>query len=60
MFIHINDEKKSGRSYIKLGVILTIISIILVAIWTIYYFLFIYRYRVVYIGMGVNEPGNYM
>ena len=45
---------------LKLGVILTIVSLILVYAWTIYYFNNLYPHKEIYSGMGdADDKENY-
>ena len=59
-FWHSEDTTKKGRSMLKLGVILVIVSLILVYAWTIYYFNNLYPYKDIESGMGdQDDPENY-
>ena len=54
------DDTRSGRSMMKLGVILAIITVTLATIWTCIYISAIYPYKDVYHGMGdADDYYNY-
>ena len=51
-FLYSEDTTKNGRERLKLGVVLVIVAVILIATWTLYYYLVLYSYKDVYNGMG--------
>ena len=59
-FLYSEDKTKNGRERLKLGVILVIVAVILIATWTLYYYLVLYSYKDIYNGTGNKEdPDNY-
>ena len=52
------SETKDGRGWLQVGVVLVIISLILVCIWTLYYFSNMYQYKYVYQGYGDPDDGD--
>ena len=58
--MYAEDGTKNGRERLKLGVILVIVGVILIASWTLYYYLVLYSYKDVYNGMGdKGDTENY-
>ena len=58
--LYSEDTTKEGRGRLQKGIILVIVSVVLIASWTIYYYLILYKYKDVYNGTGdKDDPENY-
>ena len=55
-----NEEKRQGRKKLKVGVILTIMSVIMVYAWKLVYYTSLYEKKEIYIGAGdqTEDPNN--
>ena len=57
--LYSEDTTKEGRGRLQKGIILVIVSVVLIASWTIYYYLILYKYKDVYNGTGdKDDPEN--
>ena len=57
--LYSEDSTKEGRGRLKIGIILVIFSVVLIALWTLYYYLVLYKYKEVYNGNGdKDDPDN--
>ena len=59
-FMYSHGRSKEDRGRLKIAIILAGVSVILITIWTAYYFNSMYKYKQVYTGMGdPDDYGNY-
>ena len=59
-FVHTNAKDQKGRGYLKLAVVLMLVSIFLTYLWCIYYYTALSDQKEVHTGVGgKDEKGNY-
>ena len=59
LLVYINEDTQSGRYKLKLGVILTIASVVALYSWKLFYYTCLYGHKEVVIGSGEEENQAY-